>query len=129
MFKSYYTEEQLYTIMYQAEHSGAYVSHIRGKICLSLDDFFREVSSSMRFPYYFGWNWAAFDECITDLDWLTFSNILIVIDSFDSVFHEENNQQLLQNTLIRYLRGAVEYWKSQNITVTVYLNYERTRDD
>lgn len=48
--------------------------------------FFCEISSAMRFPWYFGWNWAAFDECITDLEWLDFSSLLIVIDDYHLIF-------------------------------------------
>jgi hypothetical protein len=29
-----------------------------------------EFAASFQFPYYFGENWPAFDECINDLSWL-----------------------------------------------------------
>ena len=31
---------------------------------------FAFYSKALSFPDYFGWNWDAFDECITDLSWL-----------------------------------------------------------
>lgn len=119
---SSYTPEELYTIMYHSEQQGAHVAHIRGELCPTIDDFFREISSAMRFPYYFGWNWAAFDECITDLEWLKFSSILIVIDNHDSLFKNENSQDASVKLLIKYLRLALEYWESQSVPVSVYLN-------
>jgi hypothetical protein len=76
----------------------------------------------MRFPDYFGWNWNAFDECITDLEWLKFSCLLIIIDDYDSLFRKENADDEYVDYLIGFLKKAVEYWKSQNIPITIYLN-------
>ena len=84
-----YTDEQLYTIMCEAEENGAYVALIRGNLCRTLEDFYKEISAAMRFPSYFGWNWAALDDCIRDLAWLRFSSLLIVIDDFDRIFRRE----------------------------------------
>lgn len=113
---------ELYTLMYQAEFDGAFVAHIRGKMCRSLDDFFCEISSSMRFPWYFGWNWAAFDECMTDLEWLRFSRLLIVIDDYDLIFQEERTRQTCINLLHKHLSAAAAYWSEQNIPIEIYLN-------
>ncbi len=57
----------LLCINYEHE-KGAFVCFLRGELCGSSNEFFREISTAMRFPYYFGWNWNAFDECITDLE-------------------------------------------------------------
>ena len=120
-----YSNEQLYTLMYIAEHKrNAYVCHVKGEFCRSLDDFFREISSGMRFPYYFGWNWDAFDECITDLEWLKFSSLFIVIDNRKLLFSDENNPNVFRKLLIKHLGIAVEYWTSQNIPISVYLNQQ-----
>src|SRR5262249_52404434 len=51
-------------------HPRAVVRVIRGRKSRTVRAFFDEVSAALQFPYYFGENWAAFDECITDLDWL-----------------------------------------------------------
>lgn len=113
---------QLYTLMYHAEHDGSYVGYIRGELCQTIEDFFREVSSSMRFPYYFGRNWAAFDECIQDLEWLKFTSILIVVENFNLVFQSENNVSTNKDLLIKHLSYCAEYWKSKNIPISIILN-------
>lgn len=119
-----YTPEELYSVMYRAEQGGAYVAHIRGELCSTTDSFFREISSAMRFPHYFGWNWAAFDECITDLEWLKFSSLLIVIDNHESLFVDDNSPNMSVKLLIKYLTMTAEYWKSQNVPISVYLNHQ-----
>ena len=123
IIKTHYTSSELYTQMYYFEHErNAFVCYVRGNLCESVKDFFREVSAAMRFPDYFGWNWNAFDECITDLEWLKFSCLLIIIDDYDSLFRKENADDEYVDYLIGFLKKAVEYWKSQNIPITIYLN-------
>lgn len=40
-----------------------------------------EAGAALQFPYYFGENWDAFDECISDLSWLPSANTVVVLDS------------------------------------------------
>ncbi len=39
----------------------------------------------MEFPDYFGYNWAAFNECLNDLDWLTADAYLLLFADVDKV--------------------------------------------
>lgn len=114
-----FSHEELYNIMYNAAKEGSYTAYVRGKRCKSETTFFREISASLQFPWYFGENWAAFDECICDLEWLCFERILIVIDDFSVVF---NNDCEAQKKLIKYLCCAVDYWQSEGICIKVMLN-------
>ena len=43
-------------------------------------DVFAFYSKALAFPDYFGWNWDAFDECITDLSWLDDTTMDIIHD-------------------------------------------------
>lgn len=114
-----YRDEELYTLMYQATHSGVLVSYVRGAMCHTEEDFFREISSALRFPYYFGHNWNAFDECITDLEWLKFHEILFVIDHFSSMF---DGDKKIQQVLLSHLQYAQSQWSDMAIDMTVLLN-------
>jgi len=38
-----------------------------------------EFSAALQFPYYFGENWPAFNECLADLDWLSVSTGVVVL--------------------------------------------------
>ena len=116
---SSYTPRDLYYIMCNAEQSGAFVAHVRGDLCQTAEDFFREISSAMRFPYYFGWNWDAFDECINDLEWLKFSYLLIIIDHYESIFMGDISSKRL---LVKCLMTAKNEWSSRGIPLTVMLN-------
>jgi RNAse (barnase) inhibitor barstar len=43
---------------------------IRGERCSTVHDLFDEWAAALEYPHYFGQNWDAFEECITDLEWL-----------------------------------------------------------
>jgi len=45
----------------------------------SVDGLFDEFAAALQFPYYFGENWAAFDECLGEIDWLEPTSGLIVL--------------------------------------------------
>jgi hypothetical protein len=36
-----------------------------GRRMRTVDDLFQQYLREFRLPEYFGWNWAAFDECMT----------------------------------------------------------------
>ncbi len=113
------TKEEIYHNLYMQAQEGTYVSYLRGKRCATEESFFHEVSASFQFPYYFGENWAAFDECICDLEWLNFKRIFIVIDDFDSLFSSNKETQQL---LIKYLTNMVTYWAGEGVSVEIWLN-------
>lgn len=120
-----FDERQLYTVMYKAEHSGGYVGYIRGCYSQTVEDFFREVSCSFRFPYYFGMNWAAFDECLSDLEWLSFSHVLFIIDSAELLFINEKSRKDCVKILLKCLDGTATYWREQRKPFICMINQLR----
>ncbi|MEU0876423.1 barstar family protein [Nocardia brasiliensis] len=55
----------------QRENSGYRAVHVRGQHMATTSELFTEFAAAFQFPWYFGQNWAAFGECMTDLDeWL-----------------------------------------------------------
>jgi RNAse (barnase) inhibitor barstar len=117
------TKSEVYHKLYFESQGDAYTSYLRGIRCKTEDDFLIEVSASFQFPYYYGENWPAFDECINDLEWLKFKKIFIVFDDFSLSFREQEHiQKKLQDRIIRYFTRAIEYWESEGKTVELWLN-------
>ena len=69
---------------------------------------FDEFPAALQFPYYFGENWNAFDECIADLSWLPADVYILLITNAEVLMIEENEQQLA--TLTRILENAGNEW-------------------
>ena len=121
--RSTLTHGEAYHKIWQESQAGAYVSYLRGKNCKTEDDFLREVASSFQFPDYYGENWAAFDECIQDLEWLNFSRIFVLFDDFRLAFRDQPViQSLLQDRITKYWSRAIDYWALEGKKVEVWLN-------
>lgn len=66
--------------------SGLTVRAVRGAKSGTVPDLFNEFAAALQFPYYFGDNWASFDECLADLDWLPLAaGVVIVIYDADQL--------------------------------------------
>ncbi|ANF95956.1 barstar family protein [Paenibacillus bovis] len=46
------------------------ITFLDGDHCTTVEGLFKEFNEKFDFPSYFGWNWNALDECLSDLDWL-----------------------------------------------------------
>ncbi|MBT0993545.1 barstar family protein [Cellulomonas sp. DKR-3] len=68
---------------------------------------FDEVSAALQFPYYFGENWPAFDECLADMDWLPLQvGIVVTVLDAVEVLSDEPSAEL--GTLARTIAHASE---------------------
>lgn len=82
---------------------GRDVRFVRGRKSRNVKSLFNEFSAALQFPYYFGENWNAFDECISDLDWLGCKFCVVVVFDAEQLLSDEE-QDL--NVLMRILQDA-----------------------
>jgi hypothetical protein len=85
---------------------------IRGNKSKTVQSFFDECAASLQFPYYFGENWSAFDECITDLDWLEGDAYLLMINNASALLCEASPEDF--GTLLRIFAKANDEWLTPN---------------
>jgi Barstar (barnase inhibitor) len=81
---------------------------MRGNKMQRLDDLYDEFSAALQFPEYFGENWAAFDECLADLEWLPAPGYVLLISSAVEVLSLEPEKQFA--TFVRILSGICAEW-------------------
>ncbi|MBB6402497.1 RNAse (barnase) inhibitor barstar [Methanococcus maripaludis] len=89
------------------KNSRSYVTKVNGSVCNNLDGLFSEFKQAFKFPNYFGYNWAAFDECLNDLDWIDTDAYFLIIADMDKVLP---NDQINFERLLKYLSEAVNEW-------------------
>jgi RNAse (barnase) inhibitor barstar len=82
--------------------------HVRDK-----KSFVDQIAKSLQFPGYFGRNWDALNDCLTDLGWLpTKTGCVIVLENMEH-FGASRQQEFSKATEV--LRAVSEYWKGQGL--------------
>lgn len=113
------TSGELYTWMYELRGDGRnYVAYIRGGRCDTYQGFDREMSAALQFPYYYGENMNAFDECITDLEWLHAEHVYLVIDQAERFMEIDRAQD---GWYTRHLAGAAG---TADVPLTIVLHFQ-----
>lgn len=97
-----------------AAEPGTKVFYLDGKKINSKETFLSKAAEAMQFPTYFGANWDAFDECITDLTWCPAEKYVIFYDDADIFAQAEPTQYQIA---LDILNSAKEYWEAKNITL------------
>jgi hypothetical protein len=75
----------------------------------SLEGLYREYVREFSFPEYFGWNWAAFGECMKELDGQPARAYLTIITHGDEVLSDEPEEL---STYLRQLEKIGRRWAS-----------------
>jgi hypothetical protein len=94
------------------QRPGSVIRMIRGKKSRTVQNFFDEIAAALQFPYYFGENWAAFDECITDLDWIEGDAYLLMVNDADLFLSGADIEDL--RICIRIFMSANSGWLTPN---------------
>lgn len=80
---------------------------VRGRKMHDVPGLFDEFAAALQFPYYFGQNWAAFDECLCEIDWLPIGRgIVIVVRDAHELLQDEDDIPL--QILVRIIATAIE---------------------
>jgi hypothetical protein len=93
-------------------NNDAIVRTVRGRKSETVFDFFDEISAALQFPYYFGENGDAFEECINDLDWIEGNAYLIAIPDADLFLSAASFEQF--QGVMDILRRANQNWMKPN---------------
>jgi hypothetical protein len=76
---------------------------------------FNEFSNALKFPSYFGKNWNALWDCVTDLEWLKEKNTVVLIKKIANAPELQNNEILHSQ-----LNDAEKYWRKNGVSFKVY---------
>jgi hypothetical protein len=74
------------------------------------DGFTGLVSKALKFPEWFGGNWDAFEDCLTDLSWHPASGYVLVLEH-GKHFGAGHKHEFVTATEV--LEGAASFWQEQ----------------
>ncbi len=104
---------------------GTEIFYLDGREIRDKQSFLQKVAEVMRFPDYFGYNWDALEECITDLDWCPAARYILIYDYPEAFSKVEPEEWKLAYDI---LRSAVEYWQVTDTPLEVLLIGETVTD-
>lgn len=82
---------------------------IRGQKCKTLNGLYDEFSAVLQFPYYFGENWDAFNDCLNDLDWIAADAFVLCISNAENITHLGKSDFVY---LLELLSTSAKEWES-----------------
>lgn len=114
IYKCVFSDDEIlnFIISRQNQKDALGIRLCRGSKMRNLKGFFDEVSAAFQFPYYFGNNWNAFDDCMSDLSWLQSSKYIMIISNAEHILLEENEIEFKRflNSMQIIIRG----WAGDN---------------
>lgn len=93
--------------------------HVEGKNVTRKEQLLAHVATALRFPEYFGDNWDALEECLTDLSWIDAPGYVIYFDHIDLLLEKHPDQV---ETFVEICRDAVGSWKEDGTAMIVLLS-------
>ena len=101
---------------------GTEIFYLDGREIRDKQSFLQKMAEVMQFPDYFGYNWDALEECITDLDWCPAARYILIYDYPEAFSKVEPEEWKIAYDI---LRSAVEYWQGTDTLLEVLLIGER----
>lgn len=81
-------------------------SHITNK-----EQLLSEIEKKLMFPDYFGHNWDALNDCLTDFSWLPAPGYAILLDQ-SAVFAKSSPEEF--DTVVEIFEEAADFWKEEH---------------
>ncbi len=92
---------------------------IDGTTVDSKEQFLKVVAEALSFPDYFGMNWDAFEDCLTDMSAHEDAGGYLIVYHGMEVFAEEDPENF--DTAVEILKDAASFWIDQGKRMIVVL--------
>lgn len=99
----------------QAEQMQLFV--LPGSAIASKVDLLQTCAEIMHFPDYFGYNWDAFEDCLTDFEWLPAQGYVLFYDQPETFAQADPEDWA---TLMDILEFAVDSWAQTSSPLYVF---------
>lgn len=73
---------------------GCAVRIIRGNLCRDSTALFSEFAGVLQFPTYFGYNWDAYEECLSECcEWFDCSGLILTVQNAETTLQDDDDRQ------------------------------------
>lgn len=110
------TAVNLTTLAALSQEHHARLFHIDGATITNKAAFLQAIADAMLFPRYFGQNWDALEDCLTDLDWLNGDRFILLYEQPETFAQGDSTEWLVA---LDILRSTVDYWRTKNRSLSV----------
>ena len=100
--------QRLRVVAGQALPSTFHRAILDGKAIQTRAEMFTALAAAFQFPDYFGRNWDAVYDCLTDLSWLSAAGFVLVLDGSDRFAAHEPEQWRIA---MKVLRDVCAFWR------------------
>jgi hypothetical protein len=100
----------------ELEQKGIQIFYLDGREICDKQSFLRKIAMVMKFPDYFGQNWDALDECMTDLEWCAAERYVLIYDQPD-VFAKAAPTEW--EVAYDILRSSVAHWQATDTPMDI----------
>lgn len=101
-----------------SQEHGARFFYLDGTTINGKAAFLQAIANAMSFPNYFGSNWDALDDCLTDLDWLNGDRFILLYEQ-PEIFAQADPSEWL--VALDILRSVVAYWCNRQRSLSILL--------
>lgn len=105
-------EDSARTLYHAGPHAGYNVYRIDLGKAHNAEDVHRTFGKALHFPEWFGFNWDALADCLTDMSWNEADGYLVILQSIKAL--KISDPDALR-TLISVLQDASAAWKAQHV--------------
>lgn len=109
----YHTPQQgMADLLAAAESAGYAVSRLDLSAAKDKDGLLKRIALTLEFPDWFGHNWDALQDCLTDLSWQPAEGYVMLLEHCDA-FRAGHGEDFA--TVLQIFESASAYWREENV--------------
>ncbi|MBA3902523.1 MAG: hypothetical protein C0522_02430 [Rhodocyclaceae bacterium] len=109
----YHTPQQgMADLLAAAESAGYAVYRVGLGRTKDKEDLLDRIALVLEFPDWFGRNWDALQDCLTDLSWQPAEGHVVILDECDA-FRIDHSEDF--TTMLQVFGSAADYWREEHI--------------
>ncbi len=95
-----------------AEHAGYAACRLDLGAAKDKNGLLDRIAQSFEFPDWFGHNWDALQDCLTDMSWQPAEGYVMILENCDA-FRADHSEDF--ETVLRVFGSAADFWREERI--------------